>query len=172
MLLGDLIGAQRIVSHDHGQLALHTSSAGIVDGRNTLAAFMCDQSEAEWLLMVDSDMGFSGDTLEQLIAVADPTERPVVGALCFGHRKYAKSSFHGTQFIAQPTMAAIPTSTRKTTPSHRASNFMFCSYSCAAESAAATVVHCLRTSTNHSVYASDGSYPSPMRPNPAQRQMP
>lgn len=104
MLLGDLIGAQRIVSHDHGQLALLTSSAGIVEGRNIMAAFMCDNSQAEWLFMVDSDMGFDGDTLERLIAAADPVERPVVGGLCFGQRKLGKSSFHGMRYIVQPTV--------------------------------------------------------------------
>jgi GT2 family glycosyltransferase len=104
MLLTDLIGGQRIVSHDHGQLALHTSSAGIVEGRNTLAKFMCDHSQAEWLFMVDSDMGFNGDTLERLIATADPVERPVVGALCFGHRKNGKASFGGMKYISQPTI--------------------------------------------------------------------
>lgn len=104
VLLTDIAREQRIFSHDHGQLALHTSSAGIVDGRNTLAAYMCDHSQAEWLFMVDSDMGFGAETVEALIAAADPVERPVVGALCFGHRKFGGASFYGTTFVAQPTI--------------------------------------------------------------------
>lgn len=37
----------------------------------------------EWLLFVDDDMVFEPDTLDQLLAAADPVERPIVGALCF-----------------------------------------------------------------------------------------
>lgn len=37
-----------------------------------------------WLLFVDTDMGWEPDALEQLLDVADPAERPIVGALCFG----------------------------------------------------------------------------------------
>jgi GT2 family glycosyltransferase len=36
--------------------------------------------------MVDADMGFAPDTVEQLIAAADRNERPVVGGLCFGQK--------------------------------------------------------------------------------------
>ena len=41
-------------------------------------------SEAEWLWMVDADMVIPADTLYRLLDVAHPTERPIVGALCFG----------------------------------------------------------------------------------------
>lgn len=36
-----------------------------------------------WLLMCDTDMVFAGDALDRLIAVADPADRPVMGALCY-----------------------------------------------------------------------------------------
>lgn len=39
---------------------------------------------ADWLLMVDSDMVFQPDSLDRLLANADPVERPIVGGLCFG----------------------------------------------------------------------------------------
>src|SRR6185436_472199 len=41
-------------------------------------------SDLDWLLFVDSDMGFEPLALDKLLAVADPVNRPVVGALCFG----------------------------------------------------------------------------------------
>ena len=104
LLFADMVGAQRIVGHEHGQIGLLTASAGIVDGRNTLATFMCDTSQAEWLFMVDSDMGFGADTLETLLAAADSADRPVVGALCFGQRKARPSSFGGLRYMAQPTI--------------------------------------------------------------------
>lgn len=40
-------------------------------------------SDAEWLLMLDADMTFEPDVLEQLLAVANGDSRPIVGALCF-----------------------------------------------------------------------------------------
>lgn len=51
----------------------------------------------EWLWMLDTDMTFDAMTLEILLAVADPEERPVVGGLCFG----------GGRGIVFPTMYEI-----------------------------------------------------------------
>ena len=104
VLIADLTGPQRILSHAHGKLAKECGAAGIVDGRNLLAKAMCDSSEAEWLFMVDADMGFAADTIERLIAAADPGERPVVGALCFAQKTDGRSSFHGIRYRAQPTL--------------------------------------------------------------------
>jgi hypothetical protein len=42
------------------------------------------QSDGEWLLMVDSDMGFPADLPMRLLATADAEKRPIVGGLCFG----------------------------------------------------------------------------------------
>jgi GT2 family glycosyltransferase len=38
---------------------------------------------ADWLWLLDDDMVFEGDALPRLLGAADPTERPVVGGLCF-----------------------------------------------------------------------------------------
>lgn len=54
---------------------VHAARNGIV--RHFLAG------TAEWLFMVDDDMAFPPDVLPALLAHADPTERPIVGALCF-----------------------------------------------------------------------------------------
>ena len=103
LLLNDLAGPCR-TAHTCGKLAKECGSAGIVDGRNALAKAMCDDSDAEWLWMVDSDMGFAHDTLERLTDVADPKSRPVVGALCFAHKADGRSSFGGVKYRAQPTL--------------------------------------------------------------------
>ena len=104
LLFYDAAGRQRIVSHSHGQLGKECGSAGIVDGRNALARVMCDESPADWLFMVDSDMGFDADTVERLIAAADPVERPVVGGLCFACKTDGKASNYGIRYRAQPTL--------------------------------------------------------------------
>jgi len=38
---------------------------------------------AEWLVMIDSDMTFRPEDVFRLLDTAHPTERPIVGALCF-----------------------------------------------------------------------------------------
>jgi GT2 family glycosyltransferase len=59
------------------------SGPNISRARNEVcAAFLADQ-DAPWLLMVDTDMVFGADTVDRLIAAADPVERPVLGGLCF-----------------------------------------------------------------------------------------
>lgn len=59
------------------------SGPNLAGSRNKVVeAFLGTRSE--WLWMVDSDMHFPADTLDRLIAVADPKERPIVGGLCHG----------------------------------------------------------------------------------------
>lgn len=43
-------------------------------------------SESEYMLWIDADMGFPRDAVHKMLAVAEPTERPIVGGLCFAHR--------------------------------------------------------------------------------------
>jgi hypothetical protein len=43
------------------------------------------ESNVEWVLFIDSDMGWEIDALDKLMASADPKTRPIVGGLCFGY---------------------------------------------------------------------------------------
>lgn len=104
LMFHDAAGAARIVSHQHGKLAKECGSNGIIDGRNKLAQVVLDESQAEWLFMVDSDMGFAPDSLERLLAAADATERPIMGGLCFAHKSDGRASFYGVRYRAQPTV--------------------------------------------------------------------
>lgn len=105
VLFHDLQHRQRIVSHNFGQLSKECGSGGIVEGRNHLARTICDKApDVAWLFMVDSDMGFAADTVERLVAAADPVERPVLGGLCFAMRNDGVSSFGGIKYRAQPTL--------------------------------------------------------------------
>jgi hypothetical protein len=63
----------------------------------------------EYLLPYTQDgtryiLGFAADTVERLIAAADPVERPFVGALCFAQKSDGKASFFGVRYRAQPTV--------------------------------------------------------------------
>lgn len=73
-------------------LAQKVGSGRIVEGRNDIVRdFLA--SDSEWLWFVDADMGFAPDTLAGLLASADPNERPIVGALCFGLKKGAPADW-------------------------------------------------------------------------------
>jgi len=104
LLFYDLTGHRRIVSHPHGKMGKQCGAAGIVDGRNTIARAFLDESAAEWLFMVDSDMGFADDTVERLMDAAHPELRPVVGGLCFAHKTDGKATFYGIKYRPQPTL--------------------------------------------------------------------
>lgn len=70
-----------------GPMLLPASPNTLSQQRNAAAAFLLDESQADWLLFVDSDMGFDEDAVYRLVEAADADDRPVVGALCFGLRK-------------------------------------------------------------------------------------
>jgi GT2 family glycosyltransferase len=59
------------------------SGPNVSTGRNLIVREFLDGNLAPWLFMADTDMSFPADTVDRLIAAADPAERPVVGGLCF-----------------------------------------------------------------------------------------
>jgi hypothetical protein len=98
-LAADLGGAQRIWRG--GYAFQQCTSAGVVEGRNEATKNFLE-SDAEWLWFVDSDMGWDVDALEQLIAAADPEERPIVGGLCFGFGPITDRIDHAQAVIKRP----------------------------------------------------------------------
>jgi len=84
----------RAMCHEIGTTGLgfqlldqRAASGQLVEARNELVAQFLDETPCDWFWSVDSDMGFDADCLSRLIASADKTSRPFVGALCFGLRK-------------------------------------------------------------------------------------
>jgi len=104
LYLHDLANSQRMFSHDAGEFAEQCGSGGIVSGRNLLATKMLEVSSADWLFMVDSDMGFARDTVDRLIESADPVDRPVVGGLAFAHKTDGRKELNGIRYKCQPTI--------------------------------------------------------------------
>lgn len=91
--------------HRHGKMGKRAGSAGIVDGRNHLTKVMLDESEADWLLMIDADMGFAPETCERLVESAHAIDRPVVGGLCFAYRQDpGRREFGGASWSPVPTL--------------------------------------------------------------------
>lgn len=72
--------------------------------RNFAARLFLDRTPHEWLLFVDTDMGFEPDAVHRLLAAADPAARPVVGALCFAYMIDAADGMNGHRFTIVPTM--------------------------------------------------------------------
>lgn len=60
-------------------------SGSIAKARNEMTTVFLS-GEAEYLWMVDADMGFARTALQQALAIIDPIERPIIGGLCFAHR--------------------------------------------------------------------------------------
>ena len=83
--------------------AIKTEGMGIPDARNMLATQLLE-SPAEWLFMVDSDMGFDADSLDRLLEAADPTDRPMVGGLAFIQRETVSDRQGGFRWRPLPTM--------------------------------------------------------------------
>lgn len=71
--------------------------------RNTAAAAFL-ASDADWLLWIDTDIGFQPDALEKLMSVADPVSAPVVGGLCFVEGDYTHDFHGGLRSSLAPTL--------------------------------------------------------------------
>jgi len=92
-------GASRLNSY----MAMRANSSGPTDARNEVATeFLA--SDDEWLWWLDDDMGFPADALHKLLKAADPTERPIVGALCFAWKELALDGMGGYHCAVRPTI--------------------------------------------------------------------
>lgn len=85
-----------------GYVSIRGGTDGLAEARNTAVQNFLSDSTAGWLFWVDTDMGFAPDTVERLLQAADPTERPIVGALCFANREVDNDGMGGRRAIAAP----------------------------------------------------------------------
>lgn len=99
MVAFDVGHRQRLIGG--GWLATKYGTGGIVAARNdTVRQFVDDMPHCDWLFWTDTDMGFEANSLERLIAVADPVSAPIVGGLCFMMREVGMDGVGG--FLVQP----------------------------------------------------------------------
>lgn len=87
-----------------GFMAMRHGTGGIVQARNDVALQFLTRTNAEWLFWVDTDMGFLPDTVDQLVASADPVERPVMGGLCFVVKEVELDGMGGFRTRPVPTL--------------------------------------------------------------------
>ena len=74
------------------------------EGRNLAVKHFLDETDADWLFFVDTDMGFTADALEQLWFAASADERPVVGGLCFALKHVGSDGKGGFRVLPVPTL--------------------------------------------------------------------
>ncbi len=103
-LLGhDLGNAQRVMRGGYISMKC-ASSDGLVESRNRAVKTFLAEKQADWLWWVDTDMGFAADTIDRLLASADPQTAPIVGGLCFTQREEAADGMGGYHTLATPTV--------------------------------------------------------------------
>lgn len=108
MLLYDAAGPARMIREGGMYLRKQAGTMGVAAARNEIAAAFL-ASDAEWLFMVDSDMGFRPDTVERLVASATEYRAQVMGGLCFAQKVDrraggAESPLHAVRYRIQPTI--------------------------------------------------------------------
>lgn len=81
-----------------------TRAGGIPDGRRDMTTHFLDETDAEWLWFVDTDMGWEPDALRRLLAAADPERVPVLGAYCVSLRHGAPDGAGGFHVKTQSTV--------------------------------------------------------------------
>jgi cephalosporin hydroxylase len=91
-------------------LNMRCGAGMVAHTRNYAARLFLDKTPHEWLLFVDTDMGFESDAVHRLLEVADPATRPVVGALCFALMESQYDGMGGYRRTVVPTMYSLGTS--------------------------------------------------------------
>jgi hypothetical protein len=90
-----------------GYVSMRGGTDGLSEARNKgIVEFLGDEHlrDVEWLLWIDTDMGFAPDSLERLMEVADADQRPIVGGLCFVQLEPDPDGMGGFSTRAAPTV--------------------------------------------------------------------
>lgn len=82
-----IMNVERVAAGDRYYLRDLAGSMGIATARNNIARAFLDETDAEWLFMVDSDMGFEADVVNRLVASAQAGGFEVMGALAFALKR-------------------------------------------------------------------------------------
>lgn len=97
----DIANGQHVVRG--GWLAVKYGTGGIAQARNdAVRRFMAESSD--WLLWVDTDMGFAADSVDRLLEHADAESAPVIGGLCFMMREVGIDGLGGMLVQPKPTI--------------------------------------------------------------------
>lgn len=101
LVFGDMGNQGRIIRG--GNIAVRYGTGGISTARNKVVGEFLDRDHP-WLWWIDTDMGFDAMTVENLLAAADPVDRPVMGGLCFANREERTDDMGGFVTLPMPTV--------------------------------------------------------------------
>jgi hypothetical protein len=107
LLLRDQASSQRIIRANGQFVRKVAGTMGVAAARNEIAAYFLNHTDAEWLWMVDTDMGFASDTVDRMVASAEANSVPVLGALCFAQKldpDVRAGDFHAARYRIAPTL--------------------------------------------------------------------
>jgi GT2 family glycosyltransferase len=106
LMLRDQAAAGRIIRPNGQYLRKVAGTMGVAAGRNEIArTFLA--TDAEWLFMVDTDMGFDPDTVDRLVESAERNGVKILGALCFAQKldpNIAPGPSYAVRYRIQPTL--------------------------------------------------------------------
>jgi cephalosporin hydroxylase len=92
-------------------LDMYAHSLRLAEGRNEVVELFLKGS-AQWLLWVDTDMGFAPYMVEELMRAADEHQAPIVGALCFALHQTGHDGMGGFRYQIAPTMYTFGQNTK------------------------------------------------------------
>lgn len=87
-----------------GFVAERGGTGDLAAARNRGVSDFLADNRADWFMWIDTDMGFEANTIDRLIGVADPVNRPIVGALCFAQREDERDGIGGYRTVAWPVV--------------------------------------------------------------------
>ena len=82
MMLYDQAQSQRMIRKGGQYLRKVAGTMGVADARSEIVQLFLT-SDAEWLFMVDTDMGFEPDTVDRMVISAEQNQVKVLGGLAF-----------------------------------------------------------------------------------------
>lgn len=105
LMLYDQAQAQLMIREGGQFLRKVSGTMGVAAARSEIAAAFLD-TDAEWLFMVDTDMGFQMDIVSRMVASATEHDVPVLGGLAFALKSARKpeTALHAQRFRMCPTL--------------------------------------------------------------------
>lgn len=106
MLRDQAATTPRIIREGGQYLRVMSGTMGVASARSKIVRQFLD-TDAEWLFMVDTDMGFEDTTIERMIQSSELNQTPVLGALCFAQKsdpRNPETSLHATRYRLVPTL--------------------------------------------------------------------
>jgi hypothetical protein len=113
MMVYDQAHAGRIIGAQGSQQFIRKLSGtmGLASARSEVAAYFLEQS-AEWLFMVDSDMGYGPETIDRMISSAEANNVRILGGLCFAqkiNKDLEQGPYGSIRFRIVPTLYGYAT---------------------------------------------------------------